>query len=472
LTSAPLGVLLVNKNAQGGGAERVALSIHEGLRRRGHTSFLAVARPNLDAPGILHIPQEPPRTATRIVARAAAGAVHGLGRVVPRRRGVAALLDEVAKSPANALARRLGREPLDYPGSRRLLALAPAPIDIVHAHNLHGHYFDLRELAPLSRQRPVALTLHDEWTYTGHCAYTLGLETWRTGCRSCPDLEVYVPIARDATHANWEAKRRVYEGSRLYVTAPSRWLLDRARDSVLATGTVDWRVIPNGVDLTRFHPGDRRAARRLLGLPEDGRILLFTANRTTRNRFKDLDTVFDAARRLGSLVPGRLLMLALGDAGPSEISGNAELRFVPYEPDQERLAAYYRAADAYLHAARADNFPTTILEALASAVPVVATAVGGIPEELLSLAGAPGSWHGATVEPERATGVLVDAGDAVGMAAATAHLLEDDGLRAQLGRNAARDAAERFDFDDQLDATIAWYRDVIADWQGAKERPR
>jgi glycosyltransferase involved in cell wall biosynthesis len=162
----------------------------------------------------------------------------------------------------------------------------------------------------------------------------------------------------------------------------------------------------------------------------------------------------------------QLLLVALGGEGEVTRLGNAELRFVPYESEAERVAAYYQAADLYLHAANADTFPTTILEALSVGRPVIATAVGGIPEQLRSLTGAPGSWTGAAEGAETATGVLVAAHDAAGMAAAAAALLADDELRARLGRNAAQDAAVRFRLDEQLDATLDWYAEAIRDWGG------
>ncbi|MCI0584950.1 MAG: glycosyltransferase, partial [Chloroflexi bacterium] len=167
-----------------------------------------------------------------------------------------------------------------------------------------------------------------------------------------------------------------------------------------------------------------------------------------------------------------LLMVALGDTGVSETIGNAELRFVPYEPDQGRLAAWYQAADLYLHAARADNLPTTILEALASGRPVVATAIGGIPEEVRSLAGAAGAWAGPAEPVDDATGVLVAPGDAEGMAAAATEIIADASLWGRLSANAARDAAARFDLDAHVSATIDWYREVIEDWRGWVARGR
>jgi glycosyltransferase involved in cell wall biosynthesis len=242
--------------------------------------------------------------------------------------------------------------------------------------------------------------------------------------------------------------------------------MERARVSVLADGMAGSLVIPNGVDRTIFRPGDQAAARARLGLPTDPVILLFTANHARRSPFKDWETVSSAAARAAAAVPGRqVLCLALGDDGPPQRFGNGELRFIPYRSDMAEVAAFYQAADLYLHAAKAENLATTILEALSTGLPVVATAVGGIPEEVRSLAAAPGAWSGDAHPLQGATGVLVAAGDGEGMGAAAAALLGDDATRAALGANAASDAAARFDVERQLDTTIAWYREIIEDWR-------
>ncbi len=467
-TGRRLRVIQVTKVAQGGGAERVATMLHEGLRRRGHRSWMATARNSGDDPSILVIPSPRRDSAAsrglRRVARAMgpkddAGLLKG--RIQSTLRAAAA--------PRQWLGQALGREMFDFPGTAAIPDLPPERPDIVHCHNLHGGYFDLRQLAPMSHRLPVVLTLHDEWTFTGHCAYGLGCERWRTGCGSCPDLTIYPAIRRDGTRANWRAKEAIYSRSRLYVSTPSQWLMDRAQVSSLASGTVDRKVIPNGVDRSAFRPGDRLEARARLELPPQPFILLFTANRARRSPFKDWATVSEAAIRAASMATSRpVLCIALGDDGPTTQFENGELRFAPYRTDLTDVAAFYQAADVYLHAAKAENLPTTILEALACGLPIIATAVGGIPEEVRSLAGSPGAWMGAAYGRDQATGVLVAAGDARGMAAAAAALLLDDDTRAALSANAVRDAAQRFDLDLQLDTTIAWYRDILADWKVAE----
>jgi len=459
----PLRVVQVTKLARGGGgAERVAMSLHRGLLNRGHRSWMATTTRDRDDPTLLTIPRRGKRRgslASRTLRRAGRFAGrHG------RPRGMARTVEQALTRPAAFIAERRGREPFDFPGTSRIPGLPPEPPDLIHLHNLHGRYFDLRQLAPMSNRLPVVMTLHDEWTFTGHCAYALHGDRWRTGCGSCPDLDVYPAIRRDGTRANLRAKAGIYARSRLHVSTPSHWLMDRAQDSVLAGGVADWRVIHNGVDRTIFRPGDQLEARARLGIPAEPFVLLFIAHQARRSPFKDWETVSDAAERVAAAVDGRpVLCLALGDEGPTRSLPNGELRFVPYRTDLAEVASFYRAADVYLHAAKAENFPTTILEAMATGLPVVATAVGGIPEQVRSLDGAPGGWSGAAEGPEVATGVLVEPGDAAGMGEATAAILRDDDTRRRLGVNAAADVADRFDLERQLDETVAWYREIVTE---------
>jgi glycosyltransferase involved in cell wall biosynthesis len=240
--------------------------------------------------------------------------------------------------------------------------------------------------------------------------------------------------------------------------------MNKVRESILFSAAVSTRVIPNGVDLETFRPGDRDAARRQLGLPADARVLLFIANRWIRgSQAKDYPTMREAIRLVGSQLRDRsLIFLALGEANPTEIIGNAEIRFLPYQDDPSVVALHYQAADVYMHAAHADTFPTTVLEALACGVPVVATAICGIPEQIKG-------WSGAGIEvgghnchgKHTATGVLVNHADANQMANAVIRLLENDGVRTALSTNARADACARFDLKEQIDAYLEWYEQIL-----------
>src|SRR5262249_34584208 len=142
----------------------------------------------------------------------------------------------------------------------RLLELVSEK-DVLHVHNLHGGYFDLGLLPVLTSRLPAVATLHDEWLYTGHCAYTLDSERWLTGCGRCPPFVPSPRLLVDGTAGTWRRTRPLYARSRLHLVAPSRWLMARAERSMLAEAAPSTRVIPNGVDLEVFRPGSTEEAR-------------------------------------------------------------------------------------------------------------------------------------------------------------------------------------------------------------------
>ena len=463
-----LRILHVSTMDRAGGAELVGWNLCRAYKDRGHESWLAVGRKYTDDPDVIVIPNQKRQN---VWGRFCGGVqewlrpfdenVPGLWRM---RKWLTAW-----SSPWHKMQCSLGIEDFNYPGTRQLLAVPPHRPDIVHCHNLHGRYFDLRILPRLSQEMPVVIHLHDTWLLSGHCAYSFDCERWKTGCGRCPDLTIYPAIERDATAYNWRRKRDIFARSRLYVTTTCQWVMRMVEQSILAPAVVQARVIPYGVDLTVFHPADRQHARTVLGIPQDAKVLLFTANGIRRNIFKDYATMKAAVAQVAQRMHGQhLIFIALGEDGPPERIGQAEVRFVPYQKDREAVARYNQAADIYIHAARAEVWGLTITEALACGTPVVATAVGGIPEQVKGLEISGHEFPNSDLKRygvDEATGVLVSPGDAEGMASAIEHLLKDDFLRRCLGENAALDAAKRFDLQGQVDGFLAWYQEIVKETQ-------
>ncbi len=477
MSDSRLSILQVSTGDKLGGAEAVAWNLFLDYRRRGLGSWLGVGRKRSVYENVVRIPNHLASGRwSRFWWKLHARLQPHYGRTPGVRhlcRGVHSLAE-----PAGWIDRGRGYEDFRYPGTWKLLDALPERPDVIHCHNLHGRYFDLSALPWLSRQAPLFVTLHDAWMLSGHCAHSFDCERWVTGCGQCPDLTIYPALAADGTAENWRRKQRIYSETRLRIATPSRWLMDKVERSMLAEAIVDARVIPYGIDLGTFRPDTRQEVRESLNIAPNARVLLFAANGIRANPFKDYRTLCEAVRRAAVGRRGEpVLFVALGEGAAGEDLGDARVRFVPFQNDAARVARYYQAADIYVHAARADTFPNTVLEALGCGTPVVATAVGGIGEQVRSLAFGKSTGTERSYGPDHATGILVGEGDAVSMAAAIGRLLDDDALLKQMSRNAASDAHRRFDLSRQADDYLAWYREALTpqvsnrSWK-AREVPR
>jgi glycosyltransferase involved in cell wall biosynthesis len=354
---------------------------------------------------------------------------------------------------------RSGFEDFQFPATLPAISeLVRERPTIVHLHNLHGGYFDLRVLPELSHLSPVVLTLHDQWAFTGHCAHSFDCDRWKIGCGECPDLTIYPAIPRDRTAENFALKEKVFSRTRLHLAAPCRWLMDRAKKSLLAPAIAEARVIPNGVDTTVFRPGSKAKERARLELPPEYQIVL-CAGQPTRAPWTNGRLLRSTLRYLAEESRGDCALLLLGsDRNSQEEMDGIKVIHREYERDISRLAGYYRASDVYFHPARADTFPTAILEALACGLPPVATDVGGIPEQVASLWA---SKHASASPRGSATGILVDEENATGPGRGIDLLLRNDSLRARLGGTGASIAASQFSIALQAERYLDWYREIL-----------
>jgi len=191
------------------------------------------------------------------------------------------------------------------------------------------------------------------------------------------------------------------------------------------------RVVPYGVDRTRFHPGDREAARAALGVTRPhvlafvGRlqplkapdVAVLALAGLARQR-PDLDVellVIGGASGNGNGEPARLAKLA-ADAGVAD-----RVRFLAAQP-HDRLATVYQAADLVLMPSWSESFGLVALEAQACGTPVVAAGVGGLQHAV----------------GDGTTGVLVASHQPEAWAGAVARLLSNPRRLAAMGAAAAR----------------------------------
>ncbi len=440
-----MNILLLNTYDKGGGAEKVASDLLRAYRAAGHDArmFVRYKRGADDNVFPLDAYQN-----TNFWSRPLAG----MDKQISARdsfRGKFRLIDWLRRSafPQRWRDRLRGIEDFNYPASRALLAGDWKP-DVVHAHNLHGDYFDLRAFEQLGKHIPIVWTLHDTWAFTGHCGHFLDCNRWLSGCGHCPDLKRPPAVRADGTAENYQTKKRIYQRSNFSVATPSQWLMSQVAESILQEK--ERRVIPNGVDLEIFKSGAKLSARRALNLPEAAFICIYVSYYGAQtNPYKDYTTIARAIELLTAENPDIFFVCIGGATESARQPHSLETGFVD---DPRVMALYYQAADVLLHAAHAENFPTVILEAMACATVPLATAVGGIPEQVR----------------DGETGFSVPRRDASGLAQRVILLKQNPALRERISAQACVAAQKHYSLDAQVTRYLDWFHNLVKSHQHAK----
>lgn len=320
--------------------------------------------------------------------------------------------------------------------------------DVLNLHWIAG-FLDYRDFfRQLPPSLPVVWTLHDMNAFTGGCHYDENCGKFLQQCGACPQLDSSEP--QDLSRHIWLRKREAFSfpgAQRLQLVTPSRWLAEEAKKSaLLSERTVT--VIPNGIDVDRFQPRDRQAARAKYGIPPEVKMVLFVADSTGERR-KGLKTLLEALAAFENSED--LLFVAIG-GGLIEEDLGVRLKNIDFVGDESALSFLYSAADVFVVPSLQDNLPNTAVEALACGVPTIGSNVGGIPE----------------IVRDGKTGILVPPGDSQALGQAIITLLGDLKLRALMARESRLVALEEYSFKIQARRYSDLYEEILASGSGAR----
>ena len=287
----------------------------------------------------------------------------------------AKLLERVGYSFENRLGRADARSYFSKMHLLHKTVVHDSLIDIAHLHWV-GRWLDLPSFVnSLSASTPIVWTVHDMSPLAGGCFTDFGCGEFGNGCRVCPLLKF--PFNR--IWARQELKRRIraLAKRRVAFVANSNSTMALVKQSDLAKGKLQ-KVIPPGFDFAESKQIPRNEARRALGIPDEAFVLGFGAASLT-DQNKGIDRFYEIAQRAAQDIPHTRALL-FGDGEPEAKIPTHRLGTIK---DPARLSLAYSAMDAHVVTSKMETFGQVSVEAQACGIPVIAFAVGGLPETLL-----------------------------------------------------------------------------------------
>lgn len=232
--------------------------------------------------------------------------------------------------------------------------------DVLWLHNIHGYYINIEMLFKWIKSRPemkIFGTLHDCWSFTGHCSYftMAGCEKWKTHCNKCPQRNSYPSSLVDNSYRNYDDKRRLFTGVKdMTIITPSEWLAGLVKQSFLREYPVEVRHNTIDTEIFRPTPSDFRKKYNL-----EGKIVMLGVASVWDKR-KGLD---DFVRLSAMLDPEKFAVVLVG-LSPKQIKALPKnITAIERTENQKALAEIYTAADVYVNPSREETFGMTTLEA-------------------------------------------------------------------------------------------------------------
>lgn len=260
--------------------------------------------------------------------------------------------------------------------------------DVIWLHNLHGYYIHIGLLFRYLKTcgKKILWTLHDCWSFTGHCSHFtfVGCDRWKTGCHDCPQKGEYpASFFFDNSTGNYKMKRSLFTGiPDLTIITPSQWLADLVKQSFLKEYPVEVEYNTINEDVFKPTPSDFRQRNNL----ENKKVILGVAS--VWGERKGLDIFAQLASMLDDC--WRIVLVGLK---PAQAKSMPETVIsIDRTNNQTELAEIYTAADVFINPSREETFGLTTVEALACGTKAIVFR-GTACEEIVNLRG------GIAVEP-------------------------------------------------------------------------
>ncbi len=232
--------------------------------------------------------------------------------------------------------------------------------DLVWLHNIHDYYINFQILFDWIKKHPkvqVKWTLHDCWSFTGHCSHFIEANCykWKTECFNCPNKKLYpASWVCDNSKNNYYLKKAAFTGVKnMELIVPSYWMKNLVQQSFLGE-------YPITVEYNKINPCFKRTPsdlRKKYSL-EDKIVILGVASIWTKNKglydFLKLSKILDENYKI--VLVGKI---------KEKVALPSNILCIDHVSDAKTLAQYYSMADYYINASKEESYGLTTAEAAA-----------------------------------------------------------------------------------------------------------
>ena len=311
--------------------------------------------------------------------------------------------------------------------------------DIIHFNTGGGNnFFDIKEIKALSHYTKVIFSLHDLWILT-----------------KPPPLVLY----KDK-HQATRYKLNQINQSKINFIAHSKWVYKQFLDQ-RETEKLSLSYIKYSVDIDRFKSKNKLRIRKKLKIPKDLFVLMTSAVGMLSNPYKDFNTLYNAYIKILN-TQEQLLLIIVGDKKTNLKTTlfSEKFLFVNPVPQSNELIEYYSCADLYIQSSNIETWGLAISEALSCSLPVIASAVGAIPEQIK------GYNRGINTDPlnsfpiEKANGLLFEKNNENSLLEKIMWMFKNKERMVLLGDNARSFAERELDMNNRVNQFINYYNSI------------